>query len=86
MGLRLVADTLAEQRRVRRETAVIQAAQYRDALVEGLTGHESARAKPHAVFPDESAHARTVGGGEDCAAHCVVCSRGDTHSIGDSKR
>jgi hypothetical protein len=38
------------------------------------------------VFPDESAHARAVRGSEDRAAHCVVYSLCDTHSIGDSKR
>ena len=87
-GLRLgfVADALAEERRVRREAALVQPAQYGDAVVEGLAGHEPPGAEPHAVPRDEALDARAVRCGEDRAAHCVVGSRRETHSTGEPKR
>jgi hypothetical protein len=38
------------------------------------------------VLLDDALDAGTVGGGEDRAAHCVVGSRCDAHSHGDTKR
>ena len=79
LRLRLVAHPLAEERRVRREPALVQPAQYGDALVKGLAGHEPPGAEPHAVLRDEALDPGAVGCGEDGAAHCVVGSRRETH-------
>ena len=58
-------DAFAEQRRVRVQPLVVQAAEHGDALVERLAGDEPGRAEPHAVAPDERLHAPAVGGRED---------------------
>ncbi len=84
--LRFVADALAEKRRVCHEAAVVEAAQYEDVIVEGLAGDEPPSTESHTVLLDDTLDARTVGGGEDRAAHCVVGSRRETHSIGEPKR
>ena len=60
-----VRDRLAEERRVRVETRVVELPQHRDARVERLAGDEAGRADPLAVALDEALHARALGRMED---------------------
>ena len=53
LGLPRLEDALAEQRRVRVQPLLVQAAEHGDALVERLAGDEARGAEPHAVPPDE---------------------------------
>src|SRR6185437_5435054 len=60
-GLRLVAYTLAEQRRVREETVLVQPPEHRHGIVEGLAGDEPCGAEPEAIPLDEALQPRAVG-------------------------
>src|SRR6185437_13967953 len=66
--LRSVADTLAEQRRVREETTVVQPPQHRHGIVERLARDEPRSAEPEAVPLDESLQPWAVSRCEDEAA------------------
>jgi len=65
--LRLVADALAEQGRVRQQPVVVQPPQYGHRIVERLTGHEARGAEAEAVLLDEALEVRALGGREDDA-------------------
>ncbi len=63
--LRRLADSLAEQRRVREQTAAVELPQHRHRLLERLTGDEATRSEAHAVPANEAADRLALGGGED---------------------
>src|SRR5205085_8477728 len=58
-------DALAEERRVRQEAALLQAAKHRHRRLERLAGDEPPCAEPHPVAADEATDPRAVGGSED---------------------
>ena len=66
--LRLGRDALAEQRRVREQALVVQAAEDRHRGIEALPRDESGRAEPEAVALDEPPEPRAVGCSEENAA------------------
>ena len=63
--LGLVADALAEQRRVGLEPVVVEPPQHDDRIVERLPRDEPGRAEAHPVPPDDPLQPRALGGGED---------------------
>ena len=65
LGLGRLEHAFAEQRRVRREALLVEAAQDCNALVERLTGDEACGAEAAAVPADEPLDAPAVGRGED---------------------
>ena len=67
-GLGLVAHALAEQRRVREQTLLVQPPQDRDGRVEAFAGDEARGAEPEAVPLHEPLQARAVRGREEQAA------------------
>ena len=84
--LRFVADALAEKRRVCEEAAVVRLRNTRtpSSRVSPATNRPAPSRIP--CFWTTRWTRGTVGGGEDRAAHCVVGSRRETHSIGEPKR
>ena len=66
--LGLVAHALAEQRRVREETVVVQPPEHRHGIVERLAGDEPRGAEPEAVPLDEALQPWAVGRSECEAA------------------
>ena len=64
-GLLRAADVLAEERRVHLEPEIVQPAQHRHALVQGLAGDEPRGAEPHPVAVDDLSQPRAVGGAQD---------------------
>src|SRR5919198_1299630 len=72
LGGRRLEHALAEQRRVRVETLLVEPAQDLDALVERLAGDEACGAELHAVLADQPLHAAAVRGDEDALAQAGV--------------
>ena len=64
-GLGLVADPLAEKRRVGLEAVVVEAPQHEDCLLERLPGDEPGGAEAHPVLANTSLQPGAVRGGED---------------------
>src|SRR5439155_21941070 len=74
-----VGDSLAEQRRVRSQTLLVQPAQRDDRLVERLAGNEPRSAEPHPVPVGEAPDPWAVRRGEDDATEhytSAACSQG----------
>src|SRR5581483_1280518 len=83
--LGLVAHPLPEERRIRVEAAVVEPAQYEEALVKRLPRHEPAGAEPHPVAAHEALDARAVGRGQDRPAEHVVESGTAAHCVASVK-
>ena len=84
LGLRAVADALAEQRRVRVEALIRETPQRDDALVERLAGDEAGRPEAHAVAAHEPLDVPVVGRAEDPRAQHGVRPRRGAHAVARS--
>ena len=84
LGLGRLEHAFAEQRRVGVEPLLVQSAQHRDALVEGLARDEAARAEPHAVPAHQALHTRAVGCGEDALPQAGVDRSGQLRASSQS--
>jgi hypothetical protein len=72
LSLRRLEHALAEQRRVRPQSLLVEATEHGDAFVEGLSGDEARGAEAHAVPADEALDPGAVGRGEDALAEAGV--------------
>jgi hypothetical protein len=63
-----IGNRLAEERRVRVESGLVQAVQHGDALVERLAGDEARGSEAHPVSADDALERRAVGRPEDCGS------------------